>query len=147
MTNDGEDKSYSIFYDGKKVANLVSAINHAKADNKNFTKTVTGESYNVLGMNDNYIIQHISSKEVYKFSDNTFSKYVGRDKDEDGELIFMNKKGEKICTFDKKGYTGTTSRPLEILGGKAVDNISSFDATGFVNGVALVRKVGKNGQS
>ena len=147
MTNDDNDKSYSIFYDGKKVANLVSVTNHAKADTKNFTKTVTGESYNVLGMNDNYIIQHISSKEVYKFSDNTFSEYVGRDKDEDGELIFMNKKGEKICTFDKKGYTGTTSRPLEILEGKGVDNIDSLDATGFVNGVALVRKVGKDGKS
>ena len=144
MTTQDGDKTYSIFYNGKKVINLVNTEKNT-SDINAFTKTVSRNTYGVYGMNDNYVIHHVKSEATRRYSDGSFSKEVKAEGDATGELIFMNKKGEKICTFDKKGYTATTSVPTRLSPDrKDIYQVHFTDSTGFVNDIALVRKLGKD---
>ena len=138
-------ESYGIFYGGKKVVNLVSTDAQYSTDSQKKTKTKSRTSYRLLGMNDSYIVQKTEDKTITSYKDAGLTQAEKTTQSVDGALTFFNKKGEKICTFDKKGYTATTSYPNEFSPGSLfISSASSTDVTGFVNGFALVRKLQNN---
>ncbi|MBO4855584.1 hypothetical protein J5500_04245 [Candidatus Saccharibacteria bacterium] len=136
--------AYGIFYGGKKVVNLVSTSPQYDTDSANKTKTSTKTEYHLLGMNDNYVVQQIVDESVSKYKDSDMKVLDSTTTSLKGKLVFIDKKGKEICTFDKKGYTATTSRPGMFVSTPHLTGISSTDVTGFVNGFALVRKLKSN---
>lgn len=144
MMTDGNSLkgTFGIFYNGKKVANFVSGNVSNDADAQKKTKTKTTIDYKLFGMADGYIVNRLETKTVSYYSDSALTTPTKSVNSASGKIIFYNKKGEEICTFDKDGYYGVAQRDNSISPDlKTVKDIDSHSVSGFVNGFAQVRKV------
>jgi len=134
-----DDNSYGIFYKGKKVGNLLNSKKESVNKDK-FTKTSTSISYNLLGMGDGYIVQRINRNVVYQYTDKNLSTLKRQSQKESGEIMFLNQKGETICTIGEGDYVGIATRSTSPTG-QNVDAISATNITGMVSGRALIRSI------
>lgn len=133
--------SYNIIYQGKKVGSFVSGNTTTDTDAKAFTKTQTTIKYELLGMGDEYILQRITDRTVTKYTNDKFTTVAGKTTSAGGEIMFLNKKGENICTFNEEGYNGVSSRPNSLMPSLVtVSRINSLNVSGFVGGIAQVSK-------
>lgn len=143
---DSFDGTYGVFYNGKRVANFVSGNTTYDSDSDKFTKTDTTIHFDFYGMADGYIVNRIESKTISQYTNSSFTGTAKKKYSASGKIIFYNKKGEEICTFDKDGYYGVAERSNSLMPElKDVSRIDISSVTGFTNGVAQVKKVGGDG--